>query len=166
MTPTRFAPARRQLEAYEESWKQDHEAAMLCQDAEELLAAGIMVVQLLDRTEQAWRDRVFRGVEEYDPVGEATLRDCYRLWLAITEAVLASFQALEQHLSTAFNSGEAQQHITRVRQLLAGWCSPTLSKAVGLRESELGSEAAGDLRRFLDRTARARDATPRRSSTT
>jgi hypothetical protein len=151
MTPTRFAPARRQLEAYEESWKRDHEAAMLCQDTEDLLAAGIMVVQLLYRTEQSWCDRVFRGVEAYDAADEAILLQCFRDWLAVTEAVLASLQAVERHLPPVSNRTEAEENAARVRLLLADWHSPTLSKAVGLRESQLTAEAAGDLRSILDR---------------
>jgi hypothetical protein len=149
MTPTRFAPARRQLEAYEESWKQDHDAAMLCRDTEDFLAAGVAILQLLEWTEESWRDRVFREVDEYRAEEEEVLLRCYRDWLAVTEAILQSLSAVEQHLPTVEHADEALQGVTRVRQRLATWRAPTLSKAVGLRESQLSPEADRELQDML-----------------
>ena len=55
------SPLRRQLEAYAETWRADHIAAMACLDVEDAIAVGLSVFSLLWDREHHWRDEVFRG---------------------------------------------------------------------------------------------------------
>src|SRR5260370_18633181 len=88
LTAKRFDPIRRQLAAYEESWKADHDAALRRCDVEDLVAVGLATVQLLQRIEDAWRDRVFRGSAGFTTEDDAGGREGWRLWLLTAPAKL------------------------------------------------------------------------------
>jgi hypothetical protein len=149
--PTKFAPVRRQLDAYKESWMKDHEAAMQCQHTEEILAIGITLFDLLQRIEHGWRERVFRGEEEYNDHDNAVLLGFYRDWLTSTDSTLGSLAELERDFGKIEGAAECQDRAERVRQLLATWQPPSLSSAVGLREMQLDDQAAAELQALIDR---------------
>jgi hypothetical protein len=152
---------RRQIAAYEESWKADHEAAMRCRDVEDVLAVGIMTFQLLERREQSWRDRVFRGTEDYRAEDDAATREGFDRWLATTEALLNRVAVLEQQFGSVEGAAELSRCAERARLLLAKWRAPALSAAVGLRESQLDPESAKTLQALLDRAGDAQTPPPR-----
>jgi hypothetical protein len=156
-----FGPLRRQLTAYEESWKQDHDEAMRCRDLEDVIAVGVSTFHLLRRIEQAWRDRVFRGTEAFAPEDDAGYREGYRLWLQTTESLLAQASSLAERFGTVSGAEELQECVRQARDLLAGWRPPALSAAVGLREMELDAAAADELRRLLDEANAPGAAPPR-----
>jgi hypothetical protein len=149
LTAQRSAPVRRQLTAYAESWKQDHDAAMRCRDVEEVVAVGVSTYALLHDREQSWRDRVFRGTDEYSAEDDAAQREGYRLWLATTEAILVRVVALEQQFGIVEGAPELSEHARAVRALLADWQVPSLSRAVGWRDMTLTPAAAAELERIL-----------------
>jgi hypothetical protein len=139
----------RQLEAYEESWKQDHRAAMACRDLEDTSAVGIAVFQLLVRVEDSWRERVFRGTEDYSAEHDHWVQGLFRLWLQVTEDVLKAIPSLEQHFSSMERAKELRECAAKGRALLDQWRAPRLSQAVGLRDMTLSPEAAAEFKRII-----------------
>lgn len=148
---TRLAPIQKQLEAYEESWREDHKAALRCRDVEEVLAVGTMIFQLIQRLEQSWRDRVFRGTEEYTAEEEAAIQRYYRAWLPLSEKVLSELLLLERPFGSVEGADELRRCTEQVREILSAWSAPQLSAAVGLREMQLDEQGARELRTLLDR---------------
>ena len=86
---------RRQVEAYEESWKEDHDAV------QELWGLGGCHRHrhchraLLQRSEKGWRERVFRGIEPFSEDTNQFYLTLYRVWLQVTDSVLAVITGLE-----------------------------------------------------------------------
>jgi hypothetical protein len=122
---------------------------MHCRDVEEVVAVGVTTFQLLGRIEDSWRDRVFRGTEEYRPEDDATIRDSNRGWLETTEAILAEVPALEQRFGAVEGMAELRSCADHARKLLVTWEPPRLSRAIGFREMTLTSEAAAELDRIV-----------------
>ena len=81
MKESRFHSVRKQLEAYGESWKKDHEEAMQCRDLEDFLAVGVSVYQLIKNREQSWHNLVFEGQIEYDAEEEQELAALHEGWM-------------------------------------------------------------------------------------
>ncbi len=147
-----FGPAQRQLRAYEESWQQDHDIAMYCGGIEEMLAVGLSTFQLLERVNRSWRDRVFRGTQEYREEANAALQSCYRVWLAVTEAVLAPVPTLEKQFGVVEGAADVRVCVAEARRLLDQWQPPRLATAVGLRDLTLTPQAVAELERFVQET--------------
>jgi len=145
----RRSPVQRQLEAYEESWVHDHQAAMACRDREDTISVGIAVFRLIERVEDSWRERVFRGTEDFAEEDDRWVQCLYRGWLPVTEAVLNEVHALEQRFGSVDVAAELRDCAARARSLLRDWQPPRLSAAVGLREMTLTSEAAAELDRII-----------------
>jgi hypothetical protein len=145
----RALPVRRQLEAYEESWKRDHDAVKDCWALESTIAAGIATCSLLERVEHAWRDRVFRGAVEAGAEANDLFRSLFELWLRVTESVLGDTARLERDYGSVEGAAELRQAEERLRKYLDSWQPPRLSSAVALREVTLSPEAAAELDRLL-----------------
>ncbi len=145
----RHSPVQRQLEAYEESWMQDHQAAMACRDLEDTIAVGVSVFRLLRRVDDSWRERVFRGTEDYAAEDDRWLQGLFRNWLQITEGVLGAAATLSGRFGAVAGTDELEECASQGRALLDGWQAPRLSRAVGLREMTLSPEAAAELDRRL-----------------
>jgi hypothetical protein len=139
------------VEAYEESWKEDHDVALRCRDVEEVLAVGIAVFELLRRVEQTWREAVFREVEDFNAEDDAAIRQCYHNWLLPTEAFLGRLPPFERRFGAIEGVAEIRDRVQEARGLLASWQPPALSGAVGLREMQLDEAGATGLRSLLDR---------------
>jgi hypothetical protein len=149
-TEPRRSPVYRQLEAYEESWKGEHDEAMACRDLEDTISVGIALFRLLERFEDSWRERVFRGAEAYSEEEDRSVQGSFRAWLQVTEDVLNAVPALEQRFGSVDGSGELRECAARAHVLLDGWQPPRLSRAVGLREMTLSPEAAAEFRGILE----------------
>jgi hypothetical protein len=156
-----FSPVQRQLAAYEEAWRADHDEALRCRVEEDLLAVGVMLFHLLRRIEQTWRDQVFRGLREYSPEEDAAHQQHYRNWLRTSETSLSRLLPLEARFGSVANAAEFRDCVARAHALLAAWTPPALSPAVGLRDMQLDPQAANDLQQLLDRAGPA-DAPPSR----
>jgi len=82
------SPVLRQLEAYEESWKKEHDALRKCWAWQDTALVGISVHSLLERVDRAWRDRVFRGVgKPFADEANECYRSLFQYWLRVTDAV-------------------------------------------------------------------------------
>ncbi|HEX5273093.1 MAG TPA: hypothetical protein VFW33_21500 [Gemmataceae bacterium] len=151
----RRSAVQRQLDAYEESWKQDHQAAMACRDWEDTVLVGISLFRLMREREETWRERVFRGSQEYAEAHNESVQSFYRDWLRMTDDLLTRLPALEKQFGTVEHADELRRCAEGVRKLLASWTAPRLSRAVGLREMALSPEAAAQLNTLLDRAGGA-----------
>jgi hypothetical protein len=146
----RRSPVYRRLEAYEESWKQNHDEALACRGWEDAIALGIKLFHMLREREQAWRDQVFRGTIPYSEDDNLDQRTRFADWLATTREVLAgSVPALEQRFGAVAVAAELQACAEQAEAVLREWQPPRLSMAVGLREMTLSPEAAAELDRTL-----------------
>jgi hypothetical protein len=150
-TERRFDPVWRQIAVYEESWQQDHDEAMRCRDLEDGLAVGVALFHLIERIDQSWRDRVFRGAEPFQAEDDAAIRLLYELWLHPSGRITARIEQFEAKFENVERAGEFRVCRRRALETLAAWSPPALSAAVGLREMTLGAEAAGELQALLDR---------------
>ncbi|MBI1913361.1 MAG: hypothetical protein HYS12_01175 [Planctomycetes bacterium] len=163
MSPTRKLPSpiQRQVEAYQEAWMQDHQAALACRDVEDTTAVGISVFQLLAQREDSWRDRVFRGVEEFFEEENQFVLSLFRDWLAITEEVLAGLPPFEGQFGSIERADKLRGCAAEARKMLEEWVPPRISGAVGLREMTLTPEAAAELDRILEEAKRLPPEPPR-----
>jgi predicted anti-sigma-YlaC factor YlaD len=146
----RHSPVYRQLEAYEESWKQDHKEAMACRDWEDAIAVGINIFHMLQEREQVWRDQVFRGALPYSEEDNLDHQARFASWLDTTRQVVAEILAgLEKRFGTVGGAAELRACADRAETILRKWEAPRLSAAVGLREMTLSPESAAELDRVL-----------------
>jgi hypothetical protein len=151
-TDVQFGPAQRQLRAYEESWRADHAVAMFCGGVEDLLASGLSGFQMLERVNCSWRDRVFRGTQEYTSEADAALQGLFRSWLVVTGHILDIVPDLEERFGNVEGAAEARRCVAEAHRLLDQWQPPRLATAVGLRDMTLTPQAAADLDRFVEET--------------
>lgn len=144
------SPVYRQLEAYGESWRKDHDEAMACWDWEDAIAVGINIFRMLREREDSWREQVFRGTRDYTEDDNQDHRARFAAWLDTTEGLLTD--NLPQ-LETRFGKVEVADELRRCRDqvvtILREWQPPRLSMAVGLREMTLTPEAAAEFNRLI-----------------
>jgi hypothetical protein len=147
---TRFQSARKFLDAFEESWRADHEEAMRCRDFEAFLAYGHFAFEYLDWLNRTWRESVFRGVEPVDPEVERLLHASFVRWLEVADRVTADMQAFEQAYGVVEWADKVRSEQSQARAILKGWTSPAPARSVGSRIWEVSEEEADELRALLD----------------
>ena len=145
----RRSPVYRQLEAYEQSWKKDHDAVRECWAWEDTVAVGLSTGSLIERSDHAWRDRVFRGAEAYSDEANAFHRSLFEVWLRVTDSVLRGAEHFEKTYPAVEGLPELRRARERIHKCIFDWRPPKLSAAVGLREMALPPEAAAELDRIL-----------------
>jgi hypothetical protein len=146
----RHSPVYRQLEAYEESWKREHDEAMECQDWEDALAVGLAIYHMLWSRQDAWRDQVFRGVVPYSEEDDRDHQARLTQWLATTKEALSNvLPELEKRFGKVEGAAELRRCAETIEAVLSAWVPPRLSTAVGLREQTLSPEAAAEFDRIL-----------------
>lgn len=143
------SPVRRQLDAYEESWRQDHEALRTCWAWEDAVSVGMSCYSLIEEVTEAWRTRVFRGTEPESDTANDAYFHLYEDWLKVTEQVLDCVAGAE-HNWMVVDAERLRQAVASVRTTLQNWKPPRLALAVGLRETTLTAAAAAELDRILD----------------
>ena len=148
-TPMKHSPVERQLEAYEETWKKEQDAVKKCWASEDAAAVGVAMAMLIENVAHSWRDRVFRGIEEYTDAANNAYRGLFESWSRITTAALKRLDSLAQIYGVVEGASKLQQAETRIREQLTNWQPPRLSSAVGLREMTLNPTAAAELDRVL-----------------
>jgi len=143
---------QRQVEAYEEWWSNDHIPSEHSVEIEEAIAVGISMGELMERVDQLWRERVFRGVGEFSESDDRNYRESFRKWLETTDKVLVTIVAerLTQEVRAQIERLRSLQF--RIRGMLRDWASPKLSRAIGLREMELSESEAAEFDRIISRT--------------
>jgi hypothetical protein len=134
------SPVRRQVEAYEESWRKDHEALKVDWALEDTISVGLATFTVLQRAERTWRQGVFRGAEEYAEETNKFFVGLNQVWLSITEHVVACAAELESECVTLEGVDQLREQAHQVKQHLETWKSPSLSAAGGLHEMDLLSE--------------------------
>jgi hypothetical protein len=154
----RRSPVHRQLEAYVESWKQDHNEAMACREWEDAIAVGISIFHMLQEREQTWRDQVFRGTIDYSEDDNLDHQSRFANWLDTTKAFLTEILPdLEKRFGEVEGAPAFHKCAELAEKILQDWQPPRLSRAVGLREMTLSREAAAELDRIVKE---ARDLPP------
>src|SRR5688572_18149370 len=107
------SPLTRQLEAYEEAWREDHEEVKRCWHFEDQLEIGIGLFRVIHDRSMAWRQRVFRGVEPVSQEADEAWRDCFQRWLRPckrAEQRLAHFERLYGAVAHAADFRECVRH--------------------------------------------------------
>ena len=145
----RDSAVSRQVEAYEETWKKDHDDAKTCWAWEDTVAVGHSTGLLLERVERAWRERVFRGTEDCTEEANETFRALFSTWLDVTDAILQRVAKLQASFVSIEAEKELRQLAERGRDKLSRWEAPRPSHAVGLREMTLTPVAANEVNRIL-----------------
>jgi len=124
----RKRPIARQLEAYEEGWKKDHEQAMHCMDFEENLAVGTSIFRTLVQLDVLRRQRVSLGavvfnVEEDD----ATMLDAFRWWLRSRDEALTRLRRFEDRFGAVEGGPEFRRCCEEAQEIVSEW-KPALPK--------------------------------------
>jgi hypothetical protein len=149
-TKTRFRRAQRHLEAYEEPWKTGHDEAMRCRDFEAYIAEGVMVFEYIDVLNRGWRECVFRGFEEYDPLDDEAVKGCFVRWLAVADGAIAALADFEHAGYSVDGAEKLRACVEQVRTTLHDWVAPSMSKAAGLRVWNVANEEADELRALVN----------------
>jgi hypothetical protein len=152
-TRSRLSSARKYLEVFEESWLEDHDAAMHCRALEKKLAEAIMVFQLVDRLIQRRREDVFRGVEEPNPKLDEDEKALYTRWLAFMEEHLPRVEELERAFGVVEGADRLRATLDKARSFLAGWAPAAPALAVGSRVIEFSEEDADQIHALLESPA-------------
>src|SRR3954470_9714153 len=96
MDRLRSSPIGRQLEAYEEGWKLDHDEAMRFWDFQENLRIGIAIFDAILAVNAVWRQRVSQGLDEFSPEVEEGMRGSFAWWLQLCDQALARLEYFEE----------------------------------------------------------------------
>ncbi len=149
------SPIRRQVEIYEEAWKQDHDDLRNCWGLEDAISIGLATADVIMRAESAWRSRVFRGVEEHDVEEKNQLfLELYQLWLRVTGNLLGMAAGFEAIYPRVEGAASLRQKEIEFKKRFGEWKTPRISTAIGLRELTLSEEGARELERILESPTR------------
>jgi hypothetical protein len=146
---SRFENARKHLDVFEESWKADHEEAMLCRDFEAFLAQGILVFEYLASLDRSWRDLVYRGVEKPDPEAEKAVRESLSRWLRVADELTTEMEQFERTFGMVEGADKIRSYQAKARALIKDWISPAPARAASLRVWDMTEEEADGLRELL-----------------
>jgi hypothetical protein len=139
----------RQLEAYDEVWKRDHDEAIACHEWEDALAVGVNIFHMLREREESWREQVFRGATPFSDDDNHDHQRRFADWLDTTRPVLAEIlPELEKRFGTIEGASKLRDCAALAKQILLQWQAPRLSTAIGLREQTLSPEAAVEFDRL------------------
>jgi hypothetical protein len=117
----RERPINRQLEAYEEGWKQHHDEAVRCWDFEENLAVGISIFHALVRIDLARRQRVAQGLEEFHAEEDEAMRECFRRWLRLGEKAMTRLRSFEDRFGAVEGATEFRRCHEEAQEIVAEW---------------------------------------------
>jgi hypothetical protein len=151
----RRSPVFRQLEAYGESWKRDHDTTMACRDWEDAIAVGINVFHMMLEREKAWRYRVFRGASPYSDDDNRDHQARFANWIETTGDLLAIVPELEARFGAVEGAAALRRCTEQAEAIVKAWQPPRLAAAVGQREMVLSPEAARELDDVIERAASA-----------
>ncbi len=143
------SPVLRQVEAYEEAWKNDHDALEVRWALEDTISIGLATFTVVTCAEKSWRNRVFRGAEEYSEDANKFFFRLHEIWLSITGHVIDLAADLDQGPGTLEGADQLRDRSEIAKQHLGTWSRPRLSAAVGLREMSVPKEAADELNRIV-----------------
>lgn len=139
----------KQLEAYGESWRLEHEEVKRCWAFEDTLAVGLSLFKLINARHRTWHHRLITGLEKYDPADEEAIKDRYRWWLRPSDQVMERLNQLERDYPVE-GAQEFRRYCREAQEILAHWRSPRLATPVALKELPLDPQEISGLRRMLD----------------
>lgn len=154
----RERPISRQLEAYEDGWKTDHDEAMRCWDFEENLAVGISIFRALVQLDVNRRQRIAQGVEELSAEEDQAMLAWFQWWLRPRDQALARLRALEEKFDTLSRAAEFRHCCEEAEEIVAEWrpAAPGLAadqmQKIVAHTSEAHTPAS--LARILDHVSR------------
>ena len=150
MPKPRSSPIERQLTAYEEGWRQDHEEAIRFWDFQENLSVGIAIYQTIAQRSSSWRQRVSLGIEPFRPEDEQEVRNLYVWWLNSCQHALSRLEHFEREFGAIDGAAQFRLCCEQANKAVATWVPPALSKAVGLHAAEFSQQEAGRLTAALE----------------
>ena len=156
------SPVRRQMDAYRESWKVEHDAVQECWIAEDTIRIGIATLEVLRGAERSWRRRVLLGNEPDVREASDFFYGMYARWLDITKSVLEKAALLEHEYQADRGQSDGRRLVdgasalreaeSRVEADVTAWKLPHPSVSVGMREIILSPDAAIALDAILERS--------------
>jgi len=145
------SPFARQLAAYGEFWKNEHQAAMNCRDWEEAIALGISLYDFHRQREEHWREQVYRGVVPCSDRDDEAFRQQLRGWLEVADEVLSDcLPGLEREFGIVEGALQLRDATANARIHLEKWVPPRITQTIGFREMTLSPEAVAQLERILE----------------
>jgi hypothetical protein len=85
----------RSCEAGRELWKEDHDLAMVCCDVQEQLALLSYLFERINRADEAAREAIFAGRQDYNPEFDLELESVFRQWSDVAGKYLDMVGKLE-----------------------------------------------------------------------
>ena len=70
-------------------------------DCEEIIAVGLKCGEMVEKSTESWRARVFRGIEDADAEANNIYIELHQLWLKVTDLLQESIGAFEANYSVA-----------------------------------------------------------------
>ncbi len=150
----RYKPSQRQLQTFEESWKEDHDAIMDGLDKmEEFFRLFTGLFEAIDGLIQSRRGHVFRGDCLPDSELDELEKKLYVRWLDLADDMQRDMKELGQAFKLdGSKKFEECQGVARSR--LEKWIPVLPSSAVGLRTHVLDAEDAAELQGIIEENTR------------
>ena len=145
---TKRAHVRQVLAVYEDSWKHDHDAVAECWAIEDTIRFGLATYSIIEGECRAWRNRVFRGIEEPSTEANDFYQTIYSGWLEITQCVLVGVEIVERSFEVE-GADRLRESAQTASEVLEDWQPPHLTRTIGMREMTLPPEAIGELEKIL-----------------
>jgi hypothetical protein len=137
--PPRTDLVRKQLELYEDAWKPDHEEVK-CRlwRFEDNLAVGLALFKVIHDRYWNWRDRVTRGLADYDAAQEEDIKERFAWWLRPCKQVMRSLSELEKEYGSVEGATPFRRCYLEARQILESWTSPLPPCRMEASDEEVG----------------------------
>ncbi len=144
MTVAVTSPVSRSLDAYRASGV-SIDAPKLADRwrLEDEILAGIACLDQIMSTVAAWRDRVVRGRQAYDPADDETYRRCLEQWIEITRSqVEPAVRKYEDvwGFNAVSNTEQIRTGLLTAEKAVKGWDAPVASKYASFRDVELTAD--------------------------
>jgi hypothetical protein len=138
----------RRIEAYEEKWHHDHNAAQLCQKFEGQLCAFAELFRVVVGIDETWREDVFRAEIEYSAEMDSRIKGLFERWVGCNHLLLKFFES--QNYTDGINGAtEHRECLKKAKNILADWTKPEPSTSIVLHTLTLNEEQAKAFRHLL-----------------
>jgi hypothetical protein len=149
MKTPRCSPIGRQLQAYEEGWKADHDEAMQFWAFQESLSVGIAIFNVITRRDATWRGRVSRGIEPFSSEENEEVLGLFQWWLRCCDMAMKRLEHFEHLFGSVEGATKLRECCGTAQERVANWVPPALSKAPGLQAAEFDEVEAKKLSMIL-----------------
>ena len=90
-----------------ESWKAEHNKAMICRDLEDLAAQGLHLIERLRLRHNQWRDQIAAGKLAYSQEVADSVRNTSQQWYEAATKTLALIQKAEKTTGMCVDNRDA-----------------------------------------------------------